>query len=78
MRESDRARGPFVAGRTHVPENGAGPTSDDLQFKCYFIDRDGRGRSLATLRASDPASAVQLALAKFPPLRGRAVEVLKK
>ena len=35
-------------------------------YRCYFISRDGRARSLASIAAPDPMSAVGLATKRFP------------
>jgi hypothetical protein len=45
------------------------------QYRCYFIDRDGTGRSLASIPAKDPLTAVEIATRRFPGLASRAVEV---
>ena len=45
------------------------------QYRCYFIDRDGRGRSLASIPAEDPRSAVEIATRRFPGLAFRSAEV---
>ncbi len=45
------------------------------QYRCYFIDRDGRGRSLASIPAEDPRSAIEIATRRFPGLSFRSVEV---
>lgn len=45
------------------------------QYRCYFINRDGTGRSLASIGATDPASAVRIATERYPRLEYRKVEV---
>jgi|SwirhisoilCB3_FD_contig_61_476391_length_333_multi_4_in_0_out_0_1 hypothetical protein len=44
-------------------------------YRCYFISRDGRGRSLASITATDPMTAVKLAIQRFPLKAYRMVEV---
>jgi hypothetical protein len=46
-------------------------------YRCYFIDRDGNGRSVTTIPAPDPASAVDIALRRFPRLKHQSVEVFE-
>ncbi|MGE4064987.1 MAG: hypothetical protein AB7E79_16605 [Rhodospirillaceae bacterium] len=48
------------------------------QYKCYFVDRDGTGRSLARINAGNPRDAVEIALKKFPHLSFRSVEVFER
>jgi hypothetical protein len=45
------------------------------QYRCYFIDKDGTGRSLASIPAKDPLAAVEIATRRFPALASRSVEV---
>ena len=44
-------------------------------YRCYFISRDGKGRSLASIVASDPMAAIKSAIQKFPLQGYRYVEV---
>ena len=44
-------------------------------YRCYFISRDGKGLSLASVMAHDATSAVAAAIARFPRLKFKAVEV---
>ena len=45
------------------------------QYRCYFISRDGKGRSLASIAASDPMAAIKSAIQRFPLQGYRYVEV---
>ena len=45
------------------------------QYRCYFIQRDGRSRSVASVGACDPVDAVLAATARYPHLEFREVEV---
>jgi len=45
------------------------------EYKCYFIERDGRGRSLATIAASNAANALEIALRRFPQIPFVTIEV---
>jgi hypothetical protein len=45
------------------------------EYRCYFISRDGTGRSLASISAVDPATALEIAIRRLPHLQYRFVEV---
>lgn len=45
------------------------------QYRCYFIQRDGRGRSLASIGAGDPLAAALIATERYPRLAFWEVEV---
>jgi hypothetical protein len=44
------------------------------QYRCYVIDRDGRGKSLARVSAPDPLAAVEI-IKRQPWFSCRAIEV---
>jgi hypothetical protein len=45
------------------------------QYRCYFISRDGRARSLASIAANDPMSAIAMAVERYRLLDYGTVEV---
>lgn len=45
------------------------------EYRCYFITRDGRGRTLASIGADNPATAVEIAKRRFPIRDYRTIEV---
>jgi hypothetical protein len=45
------------------------------QYRCYFISKDGRARSLASIPAPDPRAAVHSAIQRYSLHGYRFVEV---
>ena len=47
-------------------------------YRCYFISRDGKARSLATILAHDAMEAVNTAVTRYPLKAYRFVEVWQR
>jgi hypothetical protein len=45
------------------------------EYRCYFISRDGTGRTLASIGAENPTSALEIAKRRFHIRDYRSVEV---
>lgn len=45
------------------------------RYRCYFLERDSTGRSLASVEADNPKDAIEKVIQRYPQIQYRRVEV---